>query len=149
VAAGRDEKHTTPAGDKLSRAATAGLGCCLSVALARSAGNEDLEAAPGVFRAEARCLDPEYRPETVTTDGWAATQANWRALFPRVVLILRFLHAFLKVPDRAKPLGATFETLRTQVSGAYQAGDARSSSRHCVGPAIGWIACRAGSTTTS
>jgi hypothetical protein len=40
-----DEKHTTMAGEKVYLAATAGSGCCLGLALAESAGNDDLEAA--------------------------------------------------------------------------------------------------------
>ena len=96
-----DEKHTTLAGKKVYLAATAGGGCCLGMALAETAGNDDLEAAYGVFRDEARHLDPEYRPETVNTDGWPATQAAWRALFKGVTIILCFLHAFLKIRDRA------------------------------------------------
>lgn len=124
-----DEKHTTSGGEKVYLAATAGSGCLLGLALARSPGNDDLEAAYGKFRDEARCLDPQYRPETVNTDGWAATQAAWRALFPRVALILCFLHAFLKIRDRAKHLGATFDALRAQVWEAYHAEDARSFSQ--------------------
>src|SRR5512135_2694466 len=110
-----DEKHTTLAGKKVYLAATAGGGCCLGMALAESAGNDDLEVAYGVFRDEARHLDPEYRPETVNTDGWPATQAAWRALFKGVTLILCFLHAFLKIRERAKHLGETFDALREQV----------------------------------
>ena len=72
-----DEKHTTLAGEKVYLAATAGGGCCLGLALAKAAGNDDLTDAYGVFRDEARRLDPEYRPETVNTDGWPATQAAW------------------------------------------------------------------------
>jgi len=68
-----DEKHTTLAGEKVYLAATAGGGCCLGMALAETAGNDDLRAAYGVFREEAQHLDPQYRPETVNTDGWQAT----------------------------------------------------------------------------
>jgi hypothetical protein len=124
-----DEKHTTLAGKRAYLAATAGGGCCLGAALAESAGNDDLEAADGVSRDEARHLDPEYSPETVNTDGWPATQAAWRALFRGVTLILCFLHAFLKIRDRAKHLGETFDALREQVWGAYHAPDARSFSQ--------------------
>ena len=99
------------------------------MALAESAGNDDLEAAYGVFRDEARRLDPEYRPETVNTDGWPATQAAWRALFKGVTIILCFLHAFLKIRDRAKHLGETFDALRERVWDAYHAPDARSFSQ--------------------
>jgi hypothetical protein len=68
-----DEKHTTSGGKKVYLAATVGSGCCLGMALAESAGNDDLEAAYGVFRDEAQHLNLEYRPETVNTDGWPAT----------------------------------------------------------------------------
>jgi hypothetical protein len=127
-----DEKHTTLA-DRKSRkvylATTAGGGCCLGLALAETADADELTRAYGVFRDEARCLDPEYRPETVNTDGWPATQAAWRALFKGVTLILCFLHAFLKIRERAKHMGETFDALREQVWGAYHAPDARSFSQ--------------------
>ena len=115
-----DEKHTTLGGQKVYLAATAGGGCCLGLAVARTAGNDDLTEAYGVFRDEARRLDPKYRPATVNTDGWPATQAAWRALFKGVVLILCFLHAFLKVRDRAVHLKATFTELSRRIWEAYQ-----------------------------
>lgn len=124
-----DEKHTTLAGEKVYLAATAGSECCLGMALAETAGNDHLEAAYGVFRDEARRLDPEYRPETVNTDGWPATQAAWRALFQGVTIIWCFLHAFLKVRDRAKHLKETFAELSRRVWEAYHAPDARSFSQ--------------------
>src|SRR4051812_22411049 len=61
-----DEKPTTLIDGKARKvylAATAGGGCCLGMAPAETAGNDDLTEAYGVFRDEARCLDPEYRPE--------------------------------------------------------------------------------------
>jgi hypothetical protein len=124
-----DEKHTTMAGEKVYLAATAGGGCCLGMALAESAGNDDLEAAYGAFRDEARRLDPDYRPETVNTDGWPATQASWRALFEGITVIVCFLHAFLKIRDRAKHLGEMFDALRGRVWEAYHAPDARTFSQ--------------------
>lgn len=124
-----DEKHTTLAGEKVYLATTAGGGCCLGLALAETAGADDLTEAYGVFRAEARHLDPEYRPETVNTDGWAATQAAWRALFNGVTLILCFLHAFLKIRDRAVHLEEMFADLSRRVWEAYHAPDARTFSQ--------------------
>ena len=124
-----DEKHTTLAGEKVYLAVTAGGGCCLGMALAEAAGNDDLEAAYGVFRDEARRLDADYQPETVNTDGWPATQAAWRALFKGVTLILCFLHAFLKIRDRAVHLKETFTDLSRRVWEAYHAPDARSFSQ--------------------
>ena len=124
-----DEKHTTSGGEKVYLAATAGGGCCLGLALAETAGADDLTEAYGVFRDEAHHLDPEYRPETVNTDGWAATQAAWRALFPGVTLILCYLHAFLKIRERAVHLKETFAELSRRVWEAYHAPDARSFSQ--------------------
>src|SRR5437764_14976559 len=106
--------------------ATAGDGCCLGMALAKAADADELTRAYGVFRDEARCLDPGYRPETVNTDGWPATQAAWRALFKGVVLILCSLHAFLEVRDRAVHLKETFTELSRRIWEAYHAPNARS-----------------------
>jgi hypothetical protein len=129
-----DEKHTTLVerknkSRKVYLAATAGGGCCLGLALAETADADGLTRAYGVFRDEARCLDPEYRPETVNTDGWPATRAAWRALFTGVTLILCFLHAFLKIRDRAVHLKETFDRLRERVWEAYRAPDARAFSQ--------------------
>jgi hypothetical protein len=127
-----DEKHTTLVDDKTRKvylAATAGGGCCLGMALAETADADELTRAYGVFREEARDLDPEYRPQTVNTDGWPATQAAWRTLFENVTLILCFLHAFLKIRERAKHLKETFDALRERVWGAYHAPDARTFSQ--------------------
>ena len=124
-----DEKHTTLDGQKVSLAATVGGGCCLGLAVAPTAGNEDLTKAYGVFRDEARRLDPKDRPRTVNTDGWPATQAAWRALFKGVVLILCFLHAFLKIRDRAVHLKETFAELSRRIWEAYHAPNARSFSQ--------------------
>ena len=123
-----DEKHTTSAGTKVALAATAGGGCCLGLALAEKADQDDLTSASGVFREEARDLDPEYRPQTINTDGWAATQAAWPTLFQGVTLILCFLQAFLKIRERAKHLKEAFDALRDRVWGAYHAPDARTFS---------------------
>ena len=124
-----DEKHTTLAGEKVYLAATAGGGCCLGMALAKAAGNVELTEAYGVFRDEARRLDPEYRPETVNTDGWPATQAARRALSQGVTLVLCFLHSSLKVRDRAVHMKEAFFDLSRRIWEAYHAPDGRTSSQ--------------------
>jgi hypothetical protein len=48
-----DEHHQPRDGVKGYVATTVGAGCCLGAALARTAGAEDLQAAYGVFKAEA------------------------------------------------------------------------------------------------
>ena len=45
---------------------------------------------------------PEYAPETVNADGWAATRNAFRSLFPAIAVVLCFLHGFLKVRDRCR-----------------------------------------------
>ena len=127
-----DEKHTTLVDGqsrKVYLAATAGGGCCLGMALAEVADADELTGAYGVFRDEARCLDPEYRPETVNTDGWPATQAAWRSLFKGITVIVCFLHAFLKIRDRAVHLKETLTEVGRRVWEAYHAPDTRSFSQ--------------------
>jgi hypothetical protein len=47
-------------------------------------------------------VDVDYAPETVNTDGWPGPQNAWQTLFNQITVILCFLHAFLKIRDRAK-----------------------------------------------
>ncbi len=123
-----DAKHATWAGKTVDLAATAGGGCCLGLAWVENADQDDLTRAAGVFRVEARDRDPEDRPPTVNTDGWAATPAAWPTRFQGVTLIRGCLHAFLKLRERAKHLQEAVDALRERVWGAYHAPDARTFS---------------------
>jgi hypothetical protein len=123
-----DEKHTTRSGRKVSLAATAGGGCGLGMARAKTAGADDRTKADGLFRDETPHRDPEFRPETVHTDGGQATPAAGRALVQKVTLILCFRHAFLKIRERAGHLKETFADLRERVWEADHAPGARSFS---------------------
>jgi hypothetical protein len=124
-----DEHHQARDGARAYLATTVGGGCCLGVAVAGTAGTDDLTAAYGAFLAEARDVDPDYTPATVNTDGWSGTRAAWAALVPTVVLLRCFLHGWLKVRDRAKNLGQTFFDLSKRVWEAYHAPDKRSFSQ--------------------
>ncbi len=97
-----DEHHVDWAGQKGYIATTVGAGCLLGVALTSSADDAHLQEAYGVFAAEARDVKPEYAPETVNVDGWAATHNAFQALFPRIAVVLCFLHGFLKIRDRCR-----------------------------------------------
>ena len=97
-----DEHHADWAGQKGYVATTVGGGCLLGVALTASADDAHLREAYGVFAAEARDVEPEYAPETVNTDGWAATRNAFISLFPTIAVVLCFLHGFLKVRDRCR-----------------------------------------------
>jgi len=110
-----DEHHQTCDGQKVFIATTVGSGCCLGAERAPTAGADDLTAAYGVFKDEARDVTPKYTPKTVSTDGWAATQAAWTALFSKVVLLLCFLHGWLKIRDRAKHLKGLFAEVSPRV----------------------------------
>lgn len=124
-----DEHHQKCRGEKVYLPATVGAGCYLGVEVAETAGTEDLAAAYRVFQDEARDVEPDYAPQTVNTDGWKGTRAAWRLLFPTVVLLRCFLHAWLKIRDRAKNLKETFFDLSTRVWEAYHAPDKRSLSQ--------------------
>lgn len=120
-----DEHHQPRDGEKNYIATTVGAGCCLGAALAQSAGTEDLQAAYGVFKAEARDVQPGYTPQTVSVDGWASTHQAWRALFGLVVLLRCFLHGWLNLRSRGK-LSESFAELSRKVWEAYHASDRRS-----------------------
>jgi hypothetical protein len=120
-----DEHHQTRDGMKNYLATTVGAGCCLGVALAPTANADDLTDAYAVFRREAQNVQPGYRPQTVSVDGWSATRQAWRALYPLVVLLRCFLHGWLNIRSRGK-LDATFEELSAKVWEAYHAPDRKS-----------------------
>ena len=120
-----DEHHQTRDGEKNYVATTVGAGCCLGAALAQTANAEDLQAAYGVFKEEAQNVKPEYQPQTVSVDGWAATHQAWRALFPLVALLRCFLHGWLNMRSRGK-LNESFAELSGKVWEAFAAPDRRS-----------------------
>jgi hypothetical protein len=124
-----DEHHQTRDGQKNYVAATIGGGCVLGAALSEGAGTDDLRRAYSVFQEEARDVDPHYAPETVNTDGWQSTQAAWKLLFPAVVILQCFLHAWLKIRDRAKHLGELFFEISKRVWDAYHAPNRRCFSQ--------------------
>ena len=124
-----DEHHQSRDGEKLYIATTVGGGCVLGAEPAEAAGTDELEAAYGLFKDEARDIAPEYAPRTVSTDGWKGTQAAWKALFPKVAILLCFLHGWLKIRDRAKHLKEVFAEVSRRVWEAYHAPDRRHFSQ--------------------
>jgi hypothetical protein len=116
-----DEKHTRLQSEKAYIATTVSQGCILGAALADNVGTQALTEAYQEFQQEAHDLDPEYTPQTVNTDGWEPTQNAWKALFPKVNLILCFLHAFLRIRDRCKRHKELLQTVGDKVWRAYHA----------------------------
>jgi len=94
--------------------------CVLGASIALQADTPALTEAYGHFKAEARRLKSEYQPQTVNTDGWSATPNAWQALFPLIVIIQCFLHAFLSVRTRCKKL-ADFPQLSPGIWDIYRA----------------------------
>jgi hypothetical protein len=121
-----DEHHQPRDGAKNYIATTVGAGCCLGAALAQTAGADDLEAAYGIFKDEAQNLRADYQPQTVNTDGWAATRQAWQTLFPLVVILRCFLHGWLNIRARAKHLVDVFRAVSERVWHAYHAPDRRT-----------------------
>jgi len=125
-----DEKHSWLKGERVYIATTVGQDCILGASVAPSASQPDLTRAYGIFASEAQTVDDDYAPQTVNTDGWQATQGAWQALFPKITVILCFLHAFLKIRDRAtKALRPVFEQVQDRVWEAYHAPSKRGFSQ--------------------
>jgi hypothetical protein len=85
-----DEKHAKAHGGKWYVGTTVAQDCVLGASVSTTADAEGLTAAYAVFKQEVQAIQPQYQPETVNTDGWAATSKAWRTLFPSVVIILCF-----------------------------------------------------------
>jgi len=125
-----DEKHSWLKGERVYIATTAAKDCILGASVAPSASQIDLENAYGVFASEARALDADYAPETVNTDGWPATQNAWKSLFDQITVILCFLHAFIKIRDRAKKaFGELGHEVQRRVWEVYYASNKRTFSQ--------------------
>jgi hypothetical protein len=114
-----DEKHTDLNGDKAYIATTVAEDCVLGASVATGADEKELTEAYSHFKAEAQQLKPDYQPQTVNTDGWLATRLAWLALFPAIVIISCFLHAFIKVRACCKRMKADFVEIQTRVWDVY------------------------------
>jgi len=99
-----DEKHMALNGERAFIAMTVGADCVLGASVALKAAPTELIEAYGEFKQEALRLDPAYAPQTVNYDGWEHTQHAWQVLFPAIVIIRCFLHAFLRIRDRCQRL---------------------------------------------
>lgn len=119
-----DEKITWLNGEKVVVATTVGNDCILGAAVALGADVVNLTEAYQHFKDEAQALKPDYTPKTVNTDGWAATQRAWLRLFPLIVIIECFLHAFIKIRERGKHLKEAFTQVSQRVWDVYHAVDA-------------------------
>jgi hypothetical protein len=97
-----DEKFTALNGQEVYVATTVGNDVVLGATVTLTMQTDDLEAAYGEFKREAWHLNPDYTPQTVNLDGWRQTKEAWLRLFPTLIVIRCFLHAFLRIRDRCK-----------------------------------------------
>jgi hypothetical protein len=121
-----DEHHEKLCGEKIYIATTVAEGCVLGAEVCPSASTDDLTKGYGVFKAEVLEFAPKYRPKTVNTDGWKWTQAAWSTLFPMIVILRCFLHAWLSIRDRGKNLKEQFFDLGSRVWEVYHSVDRRT-----------------------
>ena len=122
-----DEKHIYISGEKAYIATTVAQDCVLGASVSLSADEEGLTEAYGHFQEEVLHVDPDYEPETVNTDGWSATKKAWLNLFPLIVLIECFLHAFLKIRNCCqKRLKDVYPEIAQRVWEIYRTVDAAS-----------------------
>lgn len=124
-----DEKHTRWAGEKAYVATTTADGCFLGAALCETAEEPDLQEGYATFAREAGALDPDYEPESVTTDGWDATKKSWKALYRGVTQVLCFLHGFLSIKKRCRREKGLLAEVGQRVWDAYRAESVGSFSQ--------------------
>jgi hypothetical protein len=121
-----DEKHTKLNGEKAYIATTVGDDCLLGVSIATDAGKESLTEAYGHFKKEAQEVKADYQPKTVNTDGWLSTCLAWQTLFPAIVMVLCFLHSFIKIRSCSKRSKELFPTICDKVWDIYHAPDEKT-----------------------
>jgi hypothetical protein len=124
-----DEHHEKINGEKTYIATTVAEGCILGAEISPSASKDDLKNAYGVFKDEALVVDSTYTPKTVNTDGWSGTIGAWTALFPMIVLIRCFLHAWLRIRERSKNLKEKFFEIGERVWEVYYSETYRTMSQ--------------------
>jgi hypothetical protein len=121
-----DEKHSWRLGERVFIPTTVGSGCFLGVDIVGSAETPDLVSGYGRFRDEALGLNSAYQAETVKKDGWDHTQAAWKMLFPRIAIVLCFLHTVLDIQQRCRKTKALWQKLTGRLWHVYTA----PSKRH-------------------
>ncbi|WP_017327115.1 hypothetical protein [Synechococcus sp. PCC 7336] len=84
-----DEKHTWWQGQRVYLPTTVAQGCILGASLTTAASTEALRCGYLEFVQQAQALQPDYKPQTVNTDGWEATQQAW-CIFIRLRGLVRF-----------------------------------------------------------
>lgn len=115
-----DEKITSLNGKEIYACVTVGENCILGADLSLTEDEHGLKESYDVFKQESLNIAPNYQPKSVNTDGWAATRKAWKGLFNEIMLILCFLHSYIKIRNISKKEPLKNE-LFNQVWEAYDA----------------------------
>lgn len=120
-----DEKFTRLNGQEVYVATTVGQDVVLGATVTLTVQTAELEQAYSEFKHEALRLNPDYAPKTLNLDGWRQTKAAWLHLFPALIIIRCFLHAFLRIRDRCKshPLYRQLQARIWQIYHAQSSGN--------------------------
>ncbi len=111
-----DEKHSRLKGRKVYVATTVAEQCMLGASAGEDAGEKGLTRAYGRFKEEALDLNPDCRPKSVNTDGWAVTMKAWKCLLADIFVICCFLRVFIRIRDRSsKKCGALFDSAAEKI----------------------------------
>ena len=116
-----DEHHQTLDGQTVYIATTVANGCCLGAEPAETAGTDDLKVAYEVFNDEARDIDSDDPPQDHQHRRLERDAGGLEVLFPKIVILLCFLHGWLKYPR-------TCQAFEGDVRGGFRAGLEASTS---------------------
>ena len=143
-----DEKHVKAHGTTWYIGTTVAQDCVLGASVSTTADAVGLTEAYGVFKTEAQSVSPTYQPQTINTDGWAATHKAWQTLFPTITVVLCFLHAFIRIRSCCQRLGSLYDEIRQHVWEIYRT-SSRAAFLNGVSDLQNWVMTHRDSLTTS
>lgn len=118
-----DEKITHWNAQKISVCMVAAKNCLFCCEATLSGCAVGLQRAYGVFKQEACWLKKCFAPVSINIDGWKATRLALNNLFASAMLVLCFLHGFIKIRNVAQK-EPHVETLYDYIWQAYHAENA-------------------------
>ena len=125
-----DEFHIRIKGVKAYVATIVAGACFLATEVCSKADELTLREAYGVFKTEVQAIWEKYQPLSFNTDGWSATQNALRFLFDKAKIVECYLHAVIKVRDRAtKKLQEHFLIALDKVWNIYRADSKRQMAQ--------------------
>lgn len=125
-----DEFHIRIKGVKAYVATIIAKACFLGVEVCAKADEISLRSAYGVFKTEVLAIIADYQPFTISTDGWMATQNALKFLFDKAKIVECYLHAYLKVRDRAtKKLKEFYQVAADKIWEIYRTASKRQMSQ--------------------